>query len=82
MDSLRLKIPPFEKARTVLEALKDQEQARRKKVGNTWCSHRLRKGQVSRQMPHQGFVCLWPCGMSRQLPGVPGASCLPCREPD
>ncbi|NXG26078.1 NEIL1 Endonuclease, partial [Grallaria varia] len=27
----RLKIPPFEKARTVLEALKDQEQERRKK---------------------------------------------------
>ncbi|XP_074736745.1 endonuclease 8-like 1 [Strix uralensis] len=27
----RLKIPPFEKARTVLEALKDQEQQRRKK---------------------------------------------------
>lgn len=36
MDSLRLKIPPFEKARTVLEALKHQEQARRKKVGNRW----------------------------------------------
>ncbi|XP_074773845.1 endonuclease 8-like 1 isoform X3 [Athene noctua] len=28
----RLKIPPFEKARTVLEALKDQEQERRKKA--------------------------------------------------
>lgn len=36
MDSLRLKIPPFEKARTVLEALKQQEQERRKKVGNRW----------------------------------------------
>ncbi|XP_053810621.1 endonuclease 8-like 1 isoform X3 [Vidua chalybeata] len=30
-NSLRLKIPPFEKARTVLEALKEQEQERRKK---------------------------------------------------
>ena len=77
-----MKIPPFEKARTVLEALKDQEQARRKKVGNTWYFRRLRKGQGSRQMPYQGFVCLWPCRTSQQLPGVPGASCLPCREPD
>ncbi|XP_074456978.1 endonuclease 8-like 1 isoform X2 [Larus michahellis] len=35
----RLKIPPFEKARTVLEALKDQEQARRKKMmPRTSCS--------------------------------------------
>lgn len=31
-----MKIPPFEKARTVLEALKQQEQERRKKVGNRW----------------------------------------------
>lgn len=49
-NSLRLKIPPFEKARTVLEALKEQEQERRKKVGST----RLRKQQVFRQMPEAG----------------------------
>lgn len=53
-NSLRLKIPPFEKARTVLEALKEQEQERRKKVGNSWCFHRLRKQQASRQMPEAG----------------------------
>lgn len=53
MDSLRLKIPPFEKARTVLEALKEQES--RKKVGSTWCFHSLRKGQVSREIPG---ICL------------------------
>lgn len=53
-NSLRLKIPPFEKARTVLEALKEQEQERRKKVGSTRCFHRLRKQQVSRQVPKAG----------------------------
>lgn len=69
MDSLRLKIPPFEKARTVLEALKDQEQAKRKKVRNTRCFRRLRKGHVSRQMPHQGFVCLWDVSAAPWAPG-------------
>jgi len=66
----------------VLEALKDQEQARRKNVRNAWCSCWLREGQVPRQMLCRGFVCLWPCGTSRQHPGVPGASCLPWRERD
>lgn len=68
MGSLRLKIPPFEKARTVLEALKDQEQARRKKVGNTWCFCRLSKGQVaSRHHTRDLFAC-GPAGhLSRTL---------------
>ncbi|XP_035755406.1 endonuclease 8-like 1 [Egretta garzetta] len=38
----RLKIPPFEKARTVLEALKDQEQARRKKNPSLTLSKKLK----------------------------------------
>ncbi|XP_069723072.1 endonuclease 8-like 1 isoform X2 [Phaenicophaeus curvirostris] len=38
----RLKIPPFEKARTVLEALKDQEQARRKKNASLTLSKKLK----------------------------------------
>ncbi|XP_040457001.1 endonuclease 8-like 1 isoform X1 [Falco naumanni] len=38
----RLKIPPFEKARTVLEALKDQEQARRKKNRSLTLSKKLK----------------------------------------
>ncbi|NXT51293.1 NEIL1 Endonuclease, partial [Pluvianellus socialis] len=38
----RLKIPPFEKARTVLEALKDQEQARRKKNSSLTLSKKLK----------------------------------------
>ncbi|NXY79343.1 NEIL1 Endonuclease, partial [Glareola pratincola] len=38
----RLKIPPFEKARTVLEALKDQEEARRKKNASLTLSKKLK----------------------------------------
>ncbi|NWH62499.1 NEIL1 Endonuclease, partial [Geococcyx californianus] len=38
----RLKIPPFEKARTVLEALKDQEQARKKKNPSLTLSKKLK----------------------------------------
>ncbi|NXH13832.1 NEIL1 Endonuclease, partial [Bucco capensis] len=38
----RLKIPPFERARTVLEALKDQEQARRKKNPSLTLSKKLK----------------------------------------
>ncbi|XP_054244106.1 endonuclease 8-like 1 [Indicator indicator] len=38
----RLKIPPFEKARTVLEALKDQEQERRKKNSSLTLSKKLK----------------------------------------
>ncbi|NWH75379.1 NEIL1 Endonuclease, partial [Piaya cayana] len=38
----RLKIPPFEKARTVLEALKDQEQAQRKKNASLTLSKKLK----------------------------------------
>ncbi|NXS98209.1 NEIL1 Endonuclease, partial [Jacana jacana] len=38
----RLKIPPFEKARTVLEALKDQDQARRKKNPSLTLSKKLK----------------------------------------
>ncbi|XP_064312865.1 endonuclease 8-like 1 [Phalacrocorax carbo] len=38
----RLKIPPFEKARTVLEALKDQEQARRMKNHSLTLSKKLK----------------------------------------
>ncbi|NXG65779.1 NEIL1 Endonuclease, partial [Hemiprocne comata] len=38
----RLKIPPFEKARTVLEALKDQEQTRRKKSPSLTLSKKLK----------------------------------------
>lgn len=38
----RLKIPPFEKARTVLEALKHQEQARRKKNSSLTLSKKLK----------------------------------------
>ncbi|NXJ96403.1 NEIL1 Endonuclease, partial [Corythaixoides concolor] len=38
----RLKIPPFEKARTVLEALKDQERARRKKNRSLTLSKKLK----------------------------------------
>ncbi|NXK45973.1 NEIL1 Endonuclease, partial [Chauna torquata] len=38
----RLKIPPFEKARTVLEALKHQEQARRKKNPSLTLSKKLK----------------------------------------
>ncbi|NWU62041.1 NEIL1 Endonuclease, partial [Pterocles burchelli] len=38
----RLKIPPFEKARTVLEALKAQEQARRKKNPSLTLSKKLK----------------------------------------
>ncbi|KFP67287.1 Endonuclease 8-like 1, partial [Cariama cristata] len=38
----RSKIPPFEKARTVLEALKDQEQARRKKNPSLTLSKKLK----------------------------------------
>ncbi|XP_074773844.1 endonuclease 8-like 1 isoform X2 [Athene noctua] len=38
----RLKIPPFEKARTVLEALKDQEQERRKKNSALTLSKKLK----------------------------------------
>ncbi|NXG78605.1 NEIL1 Endonuclease, partial [Baryphthengus martii] len=38
----RLKIPPFEKARTVLEALKDHEQARRKKNPSLTLSKKLK----------------------------------------
>ncbi|NWQ83014.1 NEIL1 Endonuclease, partial [Columbina picui] len=39
----RLKIPPFEKARTVLEALKDQEQTRRKKNSSLTLSKKLKQ---------------------------------------
>ncbi|XP_053933841.1 endonuclease 8-like 1 [Cuculus canorus] len=38
----RLKIPPFEKARTVLEALKDQEQAQRTKNASLTLSKKLK----------------------------------------
>ncbi|XP_030312853.1 LOW QUALITY PROTEIN: endonuclease 8-like 1 [Calypte anna] len=38
----RLKIPPFEKARTVLEALKEQEQAKRKKSPSLTLSKKLK----------------------------------------
>ncbi|KAF1494086.1 Endonuclease 8-like 1, partial [Pygoscelis antarcticus] len=38
----RLKVPPFEKARTVLEALKEQEQARRKKNPSLTLSKKLK----------------------------------------
>uniref|UniRef100_A0A663MD28 Nei like DNA glycosylase 1 n=1 Tax=Athene cunicularia TaxID=194338 RepID=A0A663MD28_ATHCN len=38
----RLKIPPFEKARTVLEALKEQEQERRKKNSALTLSKKLK----------------------------------------
>ena len=38
----------------MLQALTDQEQERRKKVGNTRCFHKLRKQQVSRQMLEAG----------------------------
>ncbi|NXW87107.1 NEIL1 Endonuclease, partial [Alopecoenas beccarii] len=39
----RLKIPPFEKARTVLEALKDQKQTRRKKNSSLTLSKKLKQ---------------------------------------
>ncbi|OPJ70122.1 endonuclease 8-like 1 [Patagioenas fasciata monilis] len=39
----RLKIPPFEKARTVLEAMKDQEQTRRKKNSSLTLSKKLKQ---------------------------------------
>ncbi|KAK2539225.1 Neil1 [Columba livia] len=39
----RLKIPPFEKARTVLEALKDREQTRRKKNSSLTLSKKLKQ---------------------------------------
>ncbi|NXK66752.1 NEIL1 Endonuclease, partial [Sylvietta virens] len=41
----RLKIPPFEKARTVLEALKDQEQERRKKDPSLTLSKKVKLKQ-------------------------------------
>ncbi|NWZ43181.1 NEIL1 Endonuclease, partial [Brachypodius atriceps] len=41
----RLKIPPFEKARTVLEALKEQEQERRKKDPSLTLSKKLKLKQ-------------------------------------
>ncbi|NWI45899.1 NEIL1 Endonuclease, partial [Picathartes gymnocephalus] len=41
----RLKIPPFEKARTVLEALKDQEQERRKKDPSLTLSKKVKLRQ-------------------------------------
>ncbi|XP_064245605.1 endonuclease 8-like 1 isoform X3 [Passer domesticus] len=44
-NSLRLKIPPFEKARTVLEALKEQEQERRKKDPSLTLSKKVKLRQ-------------------------------------
>uniref|UniRef100_A0A8D2NDV1 Nei like DNA glycosylase 1 n=1 Tax=Zonotrichia albicollis TaxID=44394 RepID=A0A8D2NDV1_ZONAL len=43
----RLKIPPFEKARTVLEALKEQEQERRKKDPSLTLSKKVKLRQES-----------------------------------
>ncbi|NXK26073.1 NEIL1 Endonuclease, partial [Arenaria interpres] len=50
----RLKIPPFEKARTVLEALKDQEQARRKKNPSLTLSKKLK---LKRENPDLLELC-------------------------
>ncbi|NXL27832.1 NEIL1 Endonuclease, partial [Glaucidium brasilianum] len=50
----RLKIPPFEKARTVLEALKDQEQERRKKNPALTLSKKLK---LMRESPDLLELC-------------------------
>ncbi|GAB0193977.1 endonuclease 8-like 1 [Grus japonensis] len=50
----RLKIPPFEKARTVLEALKEQEQARRKKNPSLTLSKKLK---LKRENPDLLELC-------------------------
>ncbi|NXA96160.1 NEIL1 Endonuclease, partial [Melanocharis versteri] len=50
----RLKIPPFEKARTVLEALKDQEQERRKKDPSLTLS---KKVKLRRENPDLLELC-------------------------
>ncbi|NWU90543.1 NEIL1 Endonuclease, partial [Upupa epops] len=50
----RLKIPPFEKARTVLEALKDQEQAKRKKNPSLTLSKKLK---LMRESPDLLELC-------------------------
>ncbi|XP_010000548.1 PREDICTED: endonuclease 8-like 1, partial [Chaetura pelagica] len=50
----RLKIPPFEKARTVLEALKEQEQERRKKNPSLTLSKKLK---LKREQPDLLELC-------------------------
>ncbi|NXT75694.1 NEIL1 Endonuclease, partial [Zapornia atra] len=50
----RLKIPPFEKARTVLEALKEQEQARKKKNPSLTLS---KKVKLMRENPDLLELC-------------------------
>ncbi|KFW76221.1 Endonuclease 8-like 1, partial [Manacus vitellinus] len=50
----RLKIPPFEKARTVLEALKDQKQERRKKDPSLTLS---KKVKLMRKSPDLLELC-------------------------
>ncbi|NXX99613.1 NEIL1 Endonuclease, partial [Centropus bengalensis] len=50
----RLKIPPFEKARTVLEALKDQELERRKKNSSLTLSKKLK---LKRENPDLLELC-------------------------
>ncbi|NXX38473.1 NEIL1 Endonuclease, partial [Tricholaema leucomelas] len=50
----RLKIPPFEKARTVLEALKEQEQERRKKTSSLTLSKKLK---LKRENPDLLELC-------------------------